>query len=280
MRIKLMADSACDLPRQLAEENDIHIIPIVIIKGNEIFRDDVDINRDDIFSYYEQEHRLCTTSALSEYDYIAEFEKFASDYDHIIYICLGSGFSSMCLNAQRAAEHFPNVHVVDSRNLTTGSGLIVLRAADYIRMGLKVGEILSLLRSLVPKIRTSFVVNSLDYLAAGGRCSSAAAMGANILKIKPSIVLSDGVMRVGKKYKGSLERCVLSYADDVLKDTSVMLPDKIFITYSVIPEELVEQVREKIEATGRFKEILLSHTGSTVCCHCGPGTLGIIYVSK
>ena len=280
MKIKLMADSACDLPVHLVAENDIHIIPIVIIKGNEIFRDDVDITRDDIFSYYENEHRLCTTSALSEYDYIAEFEKFARDYDHIIYICLGSGFSSMYLNASRAAKHFSNVHVVDSQNLTTGSGLIVLRAADYIRMGLKVGEIMSLLNALVPKIRTSFVVNSLDYLAAGGRCSSTAALGANLLKIKPSIVLSDGLMRVGKKYKGNLERCVLSYADDVLRDTSEMLADKIFITRSVVPDELVEQVRAKIEATGYFKEILLSYTGSTVCCHCGPGTLGIIYVSK
>ncbi|MBO4360700.1 MAG: DegV family protein [Eubacteriaceae bacterium] len=280
MKIKLLADSACDLPADLAAENDIHVIPIVIIKGNEIFRDDVDITRDDIFSYYEEEHRLCTTSALSEYDYIAEFEKFASDYDHVIYICLGSAISSMYSNAVKAASHFSNVHVVDSQNLTTGAGLLALRAADYIRMGLKPGEILSLLRGLVPKIRTSFIINDLDYLVTGGRCSSAAAMGANLLKLKPSIVLSDGVMKVGKKYKGSLEKCVAGYADDVLRDTSSMLPDKIFITYSSVSEELVQQVRRKIEDTGHFKNILMSHTGSTVCCHCGPGTLGIIYVSK
>ena len=280
MKIKLMADSACDLPPQLTADNDIHIIPIVIIRGNEILRDNVDITGDDIFSYYENEHRLCTTSALSEYDYIAEFEKFASDCDHIIYICLGSAISSMYSNAVKAASHFSNVHVVDSQNLTTGMGLMVLRAADYIRMGLKVGEILSLLKELAPKIRTSFIVNDLDYLVAGGRCSSAAAMGANILKIKPSVVLSDGVMRVGKKYKGSLEKCVLSYADEILRDTSQMLPDKIFITYSTVPEELVQQVRQKIEDTGHFKNILISCTGSTVCCHCGPGTLGIIYMAR
>lgn len=280
MAIKLIADSACDLSRDLIEENDIHIIPIIIIKGSEIFRDDVDIFRSDIFDYYRNEGKLCSTSALSEYDYVKEFEKFASDYSSVIYICLGGKFSSMYANARKAASHFKNVYVVDSANLTTGYGLVLLKAADYIKMGLETGEILSLLETVKPNIVTSFIVDDVTYLAKGGRCSTVAALGANVLKLKPCVSVIDGELKVIKKYKGSLEKCAADYVRDRLSDLSDIADHRIFLSYSEVDEAVIGEARKAIEETGHFKKICETHTGSTVCCHCGPGTLGIIYMKK
>lgn len=280
MAIKLIADSACDLSRELIEATGIHIIPIIIIKGSEIFRDDVDIFRKDIFDYYRNENKLCSTSALSEYDYVKEFEQFASDYTSVIYICLGSRFSSMYTNAVKAASHFKNVYVVDSANLTTGYGMLVMRTADYIKMGLGLGEILPLIESVKPRIMTSFIVDDVTYLAKGGRCSSAAALGANVLKLKPCISVIDGEMKVTKKYKGSLEKCVTDYIGDKLKDIEAIADHRIFLSYSEVDEEVLEAARNKIRSYGYFQKVNETHTGGTVCCHCGPGTLGIIYLNK
>lgn len=280
MTIKLIADSSCDLSRDLIEDNGIHIIPIIIIKGNGIFRDDVDIFRSDIFDYYKNEGKLCTTSALSEYDYVKEFEQFASEYTSVIYICLGSRFSSMYANAQRAAAHFDNVYVIDSANLTTGYGMLVLRAADYIKMGLEPDEILSLIETVKPRVCTSFIVDDVTYLAKGGRCTAAAALGANVLRLKPCVSVIDGEMKVTKKYKGSLEKCVADYVKDRLSGLEDIADHRIFLSYSEMDEEILEAARSAVSSLGYFKRINETHTGGTVCCHCGPGTFGMIYLKK
>ena len=240
----------------------------------------MDIHPADIFAHVAAGGALCSTSAGSVGEYADVFEVHAAENDAVIHISLGSGFSSSYQNACLAAEDFDNVYCVDSMNLTTGQGFLVLKAATLAESGKEVQAILEELNALAPKVEASFLVDKLDYLAKGGRCSSAAALGANLLNLKPCIEVRDGKMTVVKKYRGNYAKCLASYVKERLADREDIDRETLFITQTVISDECRNAVSEAVAAHGNFANIYETTAGCTVSCHCGPGTLGVLFVRK
>jgi len=280
MKIKITSDSTCDLTAAQLAEWDITLNPLCVNKGGEVFRDGVDIRPDDVYAHVAAGGELCTTAALNPSDYLDFFSGFLADYDAVVHLNIGSGFSSCYQNACLAAAELERVYVVDTRNLSTGHGLLVLMAAELARDGKTPEEIVDALNATVDKVRASFVLEQLEYMRKGGRCSSVAALGANLLKLKPSIAVRDGKMGVEKKYRGSMEKCLREYVAEELADLETIRPDRIFVTHSGAPEELLQTVVSLVEETGYFREICVSRAGCTVSCHSGPGTVGVLYIKK
>ena len=278
--IKISADSTCDLSPTILSQLDITITPLNVVVGETQFRDGVDITPSDIFRYVEKEGKNCSTAAINVYEYHNHFEKLLSSYDAVIHICLGSKFSSCYQNARLAAQSFKNVFVIDSQNLSTGSGHLVFDAALMAKENIEPEEICFRLNNLVPKVEASFIIDQLDYLRNGGRCSSLAAHGAKLLLIKPCINVVDGQMLVGKKYRGSFEKCLKNYVRDKLQNRDNIDTDRIFITHTVSDADIVRMVKEEIPKYCTFKEIIETKAGSTISCHCGPNTLGILFKQK
>jgi len=280
MKIKIISDSTCDLNQALLEQYNITLAPLTVVKGNDQFKDGVTITPADIFAHVAAGGDLCSTAAVSIGEYADLFETYASDYDGILHINLGSGFSSCYQNACLAAEDFPNVRCIDSQNLSTGQGLLVLEACRLAQEMNDLDAMAEALRAYAPKIEASFLVEKLDYLVKGGRCSSAAALGANLLNLKPCIEVKDGKMSVGKKYRGNYVKCLGSYAKDRLADRVDVDRGTVFITWSQVSEDSLSAVRDAVHTHGGFANVYESTAGSTISCHCGPGTLGVLFVRK
>lgn len=278
MRIKISSDSTCDLPPELIERYDIAITPLCVTKGDEVFHDGVDIRPADIFAHVEAGGALCGTTAVSVGEYSELFAKYSGEYDAVIQICIGSGFSSSYQNACVAAEDFPNVRVIDSQNLSTGQGHVVIEACKLAEAGKSAEEIVEAMTALAPRIEASFIIDRLDYMAKGGRCSTVAALGANLLKLKPCIEVTDGKMHVCKKYRGSFDKCLEAYVTDRLKDRDDIVQERIFITHSPVSASGIALVKRKIAEYGHFAEVYETDAGCTVSCHCGPGTLGVLFI--
>ena len=280
MKIKIISDSTCDLSAQLIEENHITLTPLTVIKNDEQFKDGVTITPADIFAHVAAGGSLCTTAANSIGEYADVFEKYSADYDGIIMITIGSGFSACYQNASLAAEDYPKVRVVDSRNLTTGQGLLVLKACEQAKTADDLDSLAEAVRDLAEKVEASFVVDKLDYLVKGGRCSSAAALGANLLNLKPCIELKNGKMGVGKKYRGNYTKCLVGYIKERLEGRDDIDTNAVFITRTVIDDDAYAAVKEAVQQYGHFDVIHETVAGCTVSCHCGPGTLGILFLRK
>jgi DegV family protein with EDD domain len=213
--IKITADSTCDLSTQILEDMNITLVPLLVLIGEEVFYDGADITPADVFRHVE-EGKTCKTAAVNTYEYECFFDELSPKYDAVIHICIGSGFSSCYQNAALAAESFKNVYVIDSQNLSSGSGHVVYEAALMARDGASAEEICHTLVDLIPRVDASFVIDRMDYLYRGGRCSGLEMLGAKILNIKPCIEVTNGKMTVGKKYKGSFDRCLEQYVRDRL----------------------------------------------------------------
>jgi len=280
MKIKITSDSTCDLTLQQLQDYDITVCPLVVNKAGQAFHDGVDIVPDDIYAHVAGGGDLCSTSALNPADYMDFFAAQLQGYDAVIHLNISTGFSSCHQNACLAAQELENVYVVDSQNLSTGQGLLVLMAAELAREGKTPAEIVDILNETTGKVRASFVLEQLEYMKKGGRCSAVAALGANLLKLKPSIEVKDGKMGVAKKYRGSLEKCLRDYITDQLADVESLRPDRIFVTHSGVPEEIVKLAVELVKEKAYFKEICVSRAGCTVSSHCGPGTLGVLFIAK
>lgn len=280
MYIKITADSSCDLSRKLVDEYDIGIVPLSVAMGSESRLDGLEITPDDIYAHVERGGDLPATAAVNPARYAEIFSEYAARYEAVIHISLGSGFSSCYQNACAAAADFPNVFVVDSGSLSTGQGQMVLEAAILARTSLTPQEIVGKLTALAPRIRISFVLGRLDYMKKGGRCSSVEVLGANLLKLKPAIAIKDGKMGVTKKYRGTMEKCLRDYIADQLKDREDLVGNRIFITHSGVDPSLVELARTEIAKYAAFQEVIETRAGCTVSSHCGPGTLGIIFIVK
>ena len=209
--IKITTDSTCDLPSSLLEKYDITVIPLGIVKAGKLYRDGVDIRTADIAAHVDVGGEITTTNAVNAADYETVFREMTARYDAVIHLNIGMGFSSCYQNAKLAAEEVPEVYVVDSQNLSVGHGWLVLAAAEAAKDGKSVGEILSLLEDLTPRVEISFVLDRLDYMKKGGRCSAVTALGANLLKLHPCIEVISGRMGVTKKYRGSMEKVVADY---------------------------------------------------------------------
>lgn len=278
--IKITADSTCDLSSDILEKLNISLIPLHILLGEEDYLDGLNIKQHQIFDYFNQEGKLCRTAAINTFEYEQFFQQFINEYDAVVHICLGKQFSSCFQNASLAAANFNNVYVINSDNLSTGSGHLVYEAAMLAQNGCQAAEIVATVESMKVNVRASFVVDKMDYLREGGRCTSLEAFGASILKIKPSIEVIEGKMSVGKKYRGSFQNCLEKYVHDQLGDLSIINPKRIFITHSSCPPEIVSKVRTLIEQTGHFEEVIETTAGATISTHCGPNTLGILYLQK
>ena len=278
MNIKILADSTCDLPANLLQQNNITLANLIVTKNDEELFDNVTITPADIFAHVAAGGDLCKTAALGVGVYQDLFEQYAKEYDAVIHISLGSGFSSSYQNACLAADEFDNVRVIDSQSLSTGQGCVVLEACKLAQSGMELDQIISELNAFVKRVEFSFVVENLPYLVKGGRCSSAAALGANLLNLKPCIELKDGKMSVGKKYRGSYDKCLTNYVKDRLADREDIDWEKVFITYTPVSDSALNQVRSAVAELGHFANTWEAQAGCTISCHCGPGTLGIIFV--
>lgn len=280
MKIKILSDSTCDLSPELLSANDISLVPLTVIKDGKEFKDGLTITPADIFAHVAAGGALCSTSAVSIGEYQEQFEKYAKDYDAIVHINISSGFSSSHQNACLAAEDFDNVLVIDSRNLSTGQGLVVLKACELAKTAQSLEELRTALTEFVPKVEASFVVDKLDYLVKGGRCSSAAALGANLLNLKPCIEVRDGKMTVVKKYRGNYTKCLSAYVKDRLEGREDLDSGTLFITQTTVSDEANTAVHDAVAAYGHFENIYDTTAGCTISCHCGPGTLGVLFVRK
>ena len=280
MKIKILSDSTCDLSPELLEKYNITLVPLTVIKNGESFTDGVTITPSEIFAHVASGGDLCSTTATNVGEYCEYFAKYLSDCDGIIHISLGSGFSSSYQNACIAAEDFDNVRVVDSQNLTTGQGLIVLKACELAQSGLSLDEICEQLQTIIPKVESSFVLDQLKYMVKGGRCSSAAALGANLLNLKPCIEVKDGKMSVVKKYRGTYAKCLATYVKDRLADRDDIDRTTLFVTHTPVSDNDLAAVKDAINASAPFNNVYWTDAGCTVSCHCGPGTLGILFVRK
>ena len=280
MNIKILSDSTCDLSAALLQEHDITLVPLTVIKDGKEYKDGVTITPAEIFAHVAAGGDLCSTSANSVGEYEDKFNEFSGKYDGILVINIGSGFSSCYQNACIAAADFENVKVVDSMNLSTGQGLVVLEACRLAKECTSLEELHEKVQAFAEKVEASFLVDKLTYLVKGGRCSSAAALGANLLNLKPCIDVKDGKMGVSKKYRGKYGKCLSSYVQERLADRDDIRRDILFVTKTSVEDEEYEAVMEAVRQYGNFETVYETMAGCTVSCHCGPGTLGVLFVRK
>ena len=279
-RIKIVADSTCDISPELIDRYSIEIHPFIVNLGEKSFRDGVDIHTSDILKYYKETGNVSKTAAAPPDEYSKLFRQWsAKDFD-ILFFTISSDFSSAYANAKIAAEEFDNVYVVESANLSTGILLLVLAAADMADSGMSAPDIVQGLTELAPKVRASFVIDTLEFLWKGGRCSGVAALGANMLKLKPCIEVIDGKMSVGKKYRGNIDKVIPQYIKDRLDSTPHVVRRRVFITHTFEDRAPVEAALKQAKDSGMFDEVLETKAGCTIYSHCGPGTLGILYIEE
>lgn len=280
MRVKIISDSTCDLSADLIQKYDIGIVPLIVMKDNQEYLDGITITPADIFAHVAAGGSLCSTAARGVAVYQEMFAKYAKDYDGVLHVNIGSDFSSSYQNACIAAEDFDNVRVIDSKNLSTGQGLVVLKACDLAGTAADMDELKAQLDDFTSRVEASFVLDRLEYMVKGGRCSGAAALGANLLSLKPCIEVKDGKMVVVKKYRGHIDKCMASYVKDRLAGRDDLDYDRIFITRTDVAKESLEAVRSGVAQYGNFGNVYETVAGCTISCHCGPGTMGILFVRK
>lgn len=279
MAIKITSDSTCDLSPALVEEYNIGIVPLTVMKDGEPFKDGVEITPADIFAFTASTGKLCSTSAVGEYEYADYFRPWAEENDAVIHINISAEFSSCYQNACAAAKHFKNVYVVDSRNLSSGQGHVVIEAAQLAAKGdMSPEDICRALNDLTPRVEASFLLDRLDYMVKGGRCSSVAALGANLLKLKPCIEVIDGKMRVVKKYRGAYNHCIQAYVTERIQGRTDLRRDRMFITHAAAEPDTLSVARQAVAENGRFEHVYETNAGCTVTCHCGPHTLGVLFI--
>jgi len=280
MKIKILSDSTCDLPQEVLEKYDITMVPLSVIKDGDNFTDGVDITPADIFEHVAKGGSLCSTAAVNIGEYSDIFAKYAKDYDAIIHINISSEFSSCYQNACLAADEFDNVCVIDSRNLSTGQGLVVLKARELAEKCDNLDEIAERLRAFTEKVEASFLLDRLDYMVKGGRCSAAAALGANLLNLKPCIEVKNGKMGVVKKYRGNYAKCLATYVKDRLANRDDLDKGTLFVTRTPISDDCLNAVKDTVALYNDFETTYWNEAGCTISCHCGPSTLGVLFVRK
>lgn len=277
MNYKITCESSADLNQDMYKKLKVGVIPFKITLGDKDYSDGIDVTNTQLFEFVENTKQLPKTSAINEFDYEEFFKEQLKDCDGLIHFCISSQISSTYNNALNASKKFKNVHIIDSMSLSSGIGLQVMYATKLRDKGVDIEEAVALINSRREHVQISFVVDKLNYLYKGGRCSALSLLGANLLAIKPSILVKNGKMIVGKKYMGKMHKILGQYILDTLEQFSN--PDKsmCFITYSSATDEMLKVSKETLEKTGMFKKIIETTAGSTVATHCGPNTLGIIY---
>lgn len=279
-KVIISSDSTCDLSNELIAKYDIKIVPMPITMGTDSYLDGVDATALDVFKYFETTGELAKSSASPVSTYHDFFKKYIDDGYEIVHISLSSNLSATHNNSLMASKEFEGCYSIDSKNLSTGTGLLVIEAAIQRDNGLSAAEIAENIQARAEKVNASFVIDTLKYLAKGGRCSSVAALGANMLQLKPCIEVNNGSMSVTKKYRGKFSACLANYVSDRLKDNDGIDTSRIFVTHSHCSPEVVEMVKQEVAKYKKFDEILETTAGCTISVHCGPNTLGILYFNK
>ncbi len=276
----ITSDSTTDLSPELRERYNVAISPLGITLGDKVYTDGVDITPDDIYAHHAKTGELPKTAATNVGDCLEFFKKFKDENKTVILFTISSDMSSTYNNACIAAEELGNVYVIDTKNLSTGGGLLVVAAAEMLRNGLSAEEIVEKTKALVPCVDASFVIDSLEYLYKGGRCSALAMFGANLLKLKPCIQVKNGKMDVSKKYRGKYGDVLKQYITEKVSDHSDIILDRVFITHAGCDPKLVKEVTELAKSLAPFKEVFVTRAGCTVSSHCGANTLGILFIRK
>lgn len=278
MKIVISAESTIDMPQDLLDKYNIKTTPFGINFDNKLVEDRFGISSE-IFEYVDRTKNLPKTSAIPPEQYKEHFELLKKDYDAIIHISISSLISSAYNNARLIAEEMENVYVVDSKTLSTGIALIAIKGEELIKKGKDANEIFNYLNDYTSQIQASFVVEKLNYLHKGGRCSALALLGANVLNIKPQIIVKDGRMIVGKKYMGNLKKVIGKYCDDLLESHPNPDLENVFITHSSPMEDVQKILSDKLKLRG-FENIYDTLAGGTITSHCGPNTIGVLFVNK
>lgn len=281
--IAITTDSTCDLPQRFIDENDITVVPLTVLLDDTVYRDGVDIKPDDVYSFVEKTGKLPKTSAVTPAEYFEVFKQLTDEGKKVVHIGFSSGLSSSFQNACVAASEFDNVFCVDSKTLCTAQGLLVLKACDYREKGMDAKKIADRVTKLVPKVSATFVLDGLEYLHKGGRCSSVARFGANVLGIKPSIAVDNqtGKLEVSKKYRGKIELVYKQYIADRMNEIKRIQPDRVVIAESGgVSSHIIAFAKGVIEGKDKFNQVIVADAGCTISSHCGPKTFAIFYIKK
>ena len=281
--IKIISDSTCDLSEELLNKYDIDILPLHVVMGDKEYIDGVNISPDEIYVWSDEHKETPKTSAVGIEETINLFRKYIDAGEEIIAFAISEDMSTTANVMRIAAEELEKedkIHIIDSMNLSTGVGHLVVEAAIMAKNGESAETIVNEIEKMRHRVRASFVIDTLVYLQRGGRCSSVAAIAGGLLKLHPKIVVENGKMIASKKYRGSIDSAILKYVADLEEELAKAKKDRVFITHSGCDKELIAKVREKLEALNRFDEILVTRAGSVISSHCGPGTLGVLFMEE
>ena len=277
----ITGETTCDLSQEILNQRNIRTIPITVILGATERKDGTEIKVEELFDYVKQTGELPKTAAVSIEEYKEFFNELKKDYDNVIHFSLSSSASSSYNNAFAASKECEGVYVVDTLSLTTGQGLLMLKASDMLNEGKSVEETYNTVVELASKVQTSFVVDTLDYLAKGGRCSSVALVASKILKIHPYIYENNGALQVKKKYMGTLARSLTQYVNDLAMEYKSYDKKRVFITHSLCDDnKVVEDVIAMVKELFDFEEVIETTAGATVSSHCGKNTIGVLFIAE
>jgi len=276
----ISADSTCDLPREFVERHDIRIIPLSVLLGDESFMDGVNFNADMIYDYYKKSGQLPKTSAPSVQQFIDFFSPFVQEGCEVVHIDISAELSSTFSSGRIAASELEGIYNIDSRSLSTGISLLILEAVRCRDEGMCAADIAAHLENIKENVETSFVIDTLEFLWKGGRCSGVAALGANMLKLRPAIAMKDGKLDVYKKYRGNMQNVYKQYARETLSDKELAGSYVFVVDSGEVSEESVNAVKEIVREFAPNMQIITCRAGCTISSHCGPGTLGVIFLRK
>lgn len=280
-KVKIFTDSTCDLTPEILKENDISIVPLYVTFDKETYKDGIEISTEELYKKVSKTGRLPKTSASPPSDFYNAFKPFIDEGYDIVYIGISSKLSSTLQNAKIAASEFPEgrIEIVDSMNLSTGIGLLVLKAVDYVKEGLGAKEVAERVRKKVPKVKTAFVIDTLEYLYKGGRCNALQNFFGGILKIKPIVKVVDGIMILGQKSRGKRQKALDIMLANVLSDKDNIELDRIMVTHSMGKKDALK-LKEQLESALDVEKVYITNAGCVISSHCGPKTVGILYISK
>jgi len=279
MKVKVISDSTCDLSDEILKRYDIDIVPFTVVLGEKECKDGVDIDTVSLLEYAKNAKELPKTTAANYGEFEEVFKKYLDGNTEIVYIGISSQLSCGFQNMKTVAEDLGNVYYLDGKSLSTGTGLLLIKACELAQDGKSAKEIIEALQPMVDKVQASFVVEKVDFLRKGGRCSMLASVGASLLKIKPSLILKDGKILSDKKFFGRHDEVMKKYVNYIFEKYPNYDDSRIFITHTPSNEEYVQVVRDLVKEKG-FKEVIETTAGATISCHCGPNTIGILYLTK
>lgn len=278
--IIISSDSTTDLSPELKERYNVKTIPLGVTLGEKTYFDGVNITPDDIYAHHNKTGELPKTAAANISDCIEFFKQFTDEGKTVIHFTISSEMSSTYNNCRLAAEELGNIFVIDTKNLSTGGGLLVVAASEMVAKGMPAEDIVAEIEKLVPCVDASFVIDSLEYLYKGGRCSALAMLGANLLKLKPCIEVKNGSMGVGKKYRGKFADVLTTYVKERIGDGNDIDLDRVFVTHAGCDNEVVKSIVNEVKSLAPFKEVFLTRAGCTISSHCGANTLGVLFIRK